>query len=196
MASAEGLRCSVKGLSEIEFRERFGTEEACRKVLYEMRWREGLACRAEEGRLNRRRDPEITRPRPIFATVPSVVVNDIKGDLFQQTAGYRAHLGPVRLIDPQGFGDRFDPLHGKQTEDELLAVSGKPQGRDRSVPVRPLSHPVGARGHRREASHHRSNPRDPGLAWLSPGRACSCSGVAAAARSLLNTRVSSTVGKG
>ena len=44
MASAEGLRCSVKGLSEIEFRERFGTEEACRKALYEMRWREGLAC--------------------------------------------------------------------------------------------------------------------------------------------------------
>ena len=46
MASAEGLRCSVKGLSEIEFRERFGTEEACRKALYEMRWREGLACPA------------------------------------------------------------------------------------------------------------------------------------------------------
>ena len=46
MASAVGLRCSVKGLSEIEFRERFGTEEACRKALYEMRWREGLACPA------------------------------------------------------------------------------------------------------------------------------------------------------
>ena len=27
----------------------------------------------------------------------------------------------MRLIDPQGFGDRFDPLHGKQTEDELLS---------------------------------------------------------------------------
>ena len=46
MASAEGLRRSVKGLSEIEFRERFGTEEACRKALFEMRWREGLACPA------------------------------------------------------------------------------------------------------------------------------------------------------
>ena len=46
MASAEGLRRSVKGLSEIEFRERFGTEEACRKALFEMRWREGLACLA------------------------------------------------------------------------------------------------------------------------------------------------------
>ena len=46
MASAEGLRRSVKGLSEIEFRERFGAEEACRKALFEMRWREGLACPA------------------------------------------------------------------------------------------------------------------------------------------------------
>ena len=46
MASAEGLRRSVKGLSEIELRERFGTEEACRKALFDMRWREGLACPA------------------------------------------------------------------------------------------------------------------------------------------------------
>src|SRR3954467_4325269 len=46
MASADGLRRSVKGLSEIEFRERFGTEEACRKTLLAMRWREGLACPA------------------------------------------------------------------------------------------------------------------------------------------------------
>jgi transposase-like protein len=44
MASAEGLRRSVRGLSEVEFRERFGTEEACRKVLFEMRWRQGLTC--------------------------------------------------------------------------------------------------------------------------------------------------------
>jgi ribosomal protein L37AE/L43A len=44
MAAAEGLRRAVKGLSETEFRERFGTEEACRKVLLEMRWREGLTC--------------------------------------------------------------------------------------------------------------------------------------------------------
>src|SRR3954465_2410466 len=46
MASAEGLRRSVKGLSEVEFRERLGTEEACRKALFEMRWREGLTCPA------------------------------------------------------------------------------------------------------------------------------------------------------
>ena len=45
MAPADGLRRSMKGLSEAEFRERFGTEEACREALFEMRWREGgLAC--------------------------------------------------------------------------------------------------------------------------------------------------------
>src|SRR5690242_20671465 len=46
MASAEGLRRAVKGLSEAAFRERFGTEAACREALFAMRWREGLACPA------------------------------------------------------------------------------------------------------------------------------------------------------
>ena len=50
MASAGGLRRSMRGLSEPEFRERFGTEEACRKALFEMRWREGLTCPACGGR--------------------------------------------------------------------------------------------------------------------------------------------------
>src|ERR687885_1093326 len=50
MASAQGLRRTVRGLSEAEFRERFGTEEACRKALFEMRWREGLTCPACGGR--------------------------------------------------------------------------------------------------------------------------------------------------
>jgi type IV secretion system protein VirD4 len=51
----------------------------------------------------------------------SVIVNDIKGDLFDQTAGYRSTLGKVYVIDPTGRGNRFDPLLGKQTEDELLS---------------------------------------------------------------------------
>src|SRR5436305_2686010 len=46
MASADGLRRAVKGLSEAAFRERFGTEEACREALFRMRWREGLTCPA------------------------------------------------------------------------------------------------------------------------------------------------------
>ena len=50
MASADGLRRLVRGLSEAEFRERFGTEAACRAALFEMRWRDGLACPACGGR--------------------------------------------------------------------------------------------------------------------------------------------------
>jgi ISXO2-like transposase domain/Transposase zinc-ribbon domain len=46
MATAGGLRRAMKGLSEAAFRERFGTEEACRTALFGMRWREGLACPA------------------------------------------------------------------------------------------------------------------------------------------------------
>jgi hypothetical protein len=42
MASTEGLRRSLQGLSEVAFRERFGTEQACRAALFELRWREGL----------------------------------------------------------------------------------------------------------------------------------------------------------
>ena len=44
MATTEGLRRAIKSLSEAAFRERFGTEEACRQVLFELRWREGLTC--------------------------------------------------------------------------------------------------------------------------------------------------------
>ena len=51
----------------------------------------------------------------------SVIVNDIKGELFAQTAGYRSTLGPVYVIDPTGIGHRYDPLLGKKTEDELLS---------------------------------------------------------------------------
>src|SRR4051794_17447273 len=50
MATADGLRRAMQGLSEAAFRERFGTEEACRTALFEMRWREGLACPACGGR--------------------------------------------------------------------------------------------------------------------------------------------------
>ena len=46
MASADGVRRAVRGLSEAAFRERFGSEEACREALLAMRWREGLACPA------------------------------------------------------------------------------------------------------------------------------------------------------
>ena len=51
----------------------------------------------------------------------SVIVNDIKGDLFAQTAGYRRKRGNVRVFDTTGVGHRFDPLNGRLTEDELLS---------------------------------------------------------------------------
>jgi hypothetical protein len=50
MAAVEGLRRTVKGLREAAFRERCGTEEACRKALFAMRWREGLTCAGCGGR--------------------------------------------------------------------------------------------------------------------------------------------------
>src|SRR3954452_13908253 len=46
MASPDGLRRAVRGLSEAAFRERFGTEAACREALFAVRWREGLTCPA------------------------------------------------------------------------------------------------------------------------------------------------------
>jgi type IV secretory pathway TraG/TraD family ATPase VirD4 len=60
----------------------------------------------------------------------SVIVNDIKGDLFDQTAGYRHTLGDeqdekenIVVFDPTGVGHRYDPLWGKETEDQLLSVA-------------------------------------------------------------------------
>ena len=53
----------------------------------------------------------------------SVIVNDIKGELFTATAGYRSTLGDVFVIDPAGVGHSFDPLLGKHTEDELYALA-------------------------------------------------------------------------
>src|SRR5205807_2506864 len=51
----------------------------------------------------------------------SVIINDIKGELFTQTAGFRSLLGPVYVLDPTGVGHRYDPLRGKDTEDALYS---------------------------------------------------------------------------
>src|SRR5215211_4157773 len=53
----------------------------------------------------------------------SAVVFDIKGDLYTQTAGYRATLGPVFRFDTRGVGHCYDPLRGKTNEDELYAIA-------------------------------------------------------------------------
>ncbi len=51
----------------------------------------------------------------------SVIVNDIKGELFTATAGFRSLLGPVYVLDPTGIGHAYDPLQGKATEDALYS---------------------------------------------------------------------------
>ena len=53
----------------------------------------------------------------------SVVVLDIKGELYEATAGYRKTLGPVFVIDPEAVGNQFDPLHGRVTERQLYAAA-------------------------------------------------------------------------
>jgi type IV secretion system protein VirD4 len=70
----------------------------------------------------------------LFTWQHSVVVNDLKGDLFTATAGYRSTLGQVYVFDPTGVGHRYDPLLSRTTEDQLYAASArllfKPQERD------------------------------------------------------------------
>ena len=44
MGAESGLRRRVKGLSEAEFRQRFGTEAQCRSALFQLRWGQGWAC--------------------------------------------------------------------------------------------------------------------------------------------------------
>jgi type IV secretion system protein VirD4 len=53
----------------------------------------------------------------------SVVVLDIKGELYDATAAYRKTLGPVFVIDPEAVGNQFDPLHGRTTERQLYAAA-------------------------------------------------------------------------
>ena len=46
MGTESGLRRRVQGLSEADFRARFGSEEACRAMLFELRWGQGWSCPA------------------------------------------------------------------------------------------------------------------------------------------------------
>ncbi len=70
----------------------------------------------------------------LFTWQHSVVINDLKGELFTATAGYRSRLGKVFVIDPTGVGHRYDPLMSKKTEDQVYSASArllyKPHERD------------------------------------------------------------------
>ncbi len=59
----------------------------------------------------------------LFTWQSSVIVNDIKGDLFSQTAGYRSTLGQVYVIDPTGVGHCYDPLKDKDTEYQVYSLA-------------------------------------------------------------------------
>jgi type IV secretion system protein VirD4 len=53
----------------------------------------------------------------------SAVVYDIKGELHRLTAGYRATLGPVYVLDPTAVGHQYDPFRGRVTESKLYAAA-------------------------------------------------------------------------
>jgi type IV secretion system protein VirD4 len=53
----------------------------------------------------------------------SMIIFDLKGDLYTQTAGYRKTLGPVYRFDTRGRGHTYDPLDGLTDDDRLYAVA-------------------------------------------------------------------------
>src|SRR3954470_1379008 len=54
----------------------------------------------------------------------SVVVNDIKGELFKRTAAARAKWGPVFCIAPSlGIGHQFNPLQTCRTEEDFREMA-------------------------------------------------------------------------
>jgi hypothetical protein len=44
MAGSGDLKRLTRGLSEVGFRQRYGTEEQCREALFAMRWGRGWRC--------------------------------------------------------------------------------------------------------------------------------------------------------
>jgi type IV secretion system protein VirD4 len=55
----------------------------------------------------------------------SLIINDIKGEFYRQTAGYRSQIGEVYVLDPTGVGHRYDPYQGrmKTLDIQKIAVS-------------------------------------------------------------------------
>jgi type IV secretion system protein VirD4 len=49
----------------------------------------------------------------------SVVALDLKGELYQESGGYRSTLGPVYVIDLRGLGHQYDPLRDCTNEERL-----------------------------------------------------------------------------
>lgn len=74
----------------------------------------------------------------------SVIVLDIKGENWRTTSHYRAQLGPVHVLNPEGAGARFDPIAellelGTDAEAALLQAANiilKPE--EEKQPIFPL----------------------------------------------------------
>jgi len=59
----------------------------------------------------------------ILSWTGSIIINDIKGDLYDDTAAYRATMSTVFVIDTRGVGHRYDPIAGKTTSGELRGIA-------------------------------------------------------------------------
>ncbi|MBV8894477.1 MAG: type IV secretory system conjugative DNA transfer family protein, partial [Acidobacteria bacterium] len=53
----------------------------------------------------------------------SLIINDIKGELFDATAWDKARTSDVFVIDTRGVGHRYDPLSGRLTPGELRGIA-------------------------------------------------------------------------
>jgi type IV secretion system protein VirD4 len=55
----------------------------------------------------------------------SAIVNDIKGELYRRTAGFREKglKGKSYIFDPRGNSHKFDPLEGLYTDSDLRSVA-------------------------------------------------------------------------
>src|SRR3982750_3128149 len=52
----------------------------------------------------------------------SLIINDIKGELWFKTAGKKED-GKIYTIDPRGFGHRYNPFAGKHTYKDLKSAA-------------------------------------------------------------------------
>jgi type IV secretory pathway TraG/TraD family ATPase VirD4 len=53
----------------------------------------------------------------------SAIVNDLKGDIYPRTAGWRATLGPVYVLSAATPLHRFDPTAAARTKDDLRPLA-------------------------------------------------------------------------
>src|SRR3954470_23313185 len=110
MAAADGSRRASRGLSEAAFRERSGTEAACREALFATRWREGPPCQAcgcSFCRLRTRKVFQCDRRKKQLSLAAGTVLQDARLPLtawcaaiyqLTQAKGGIPSIGPARRL--------------------------------------------------------------------------------------------------